>query len=188
MLVAHTWATSLSDNKQRKTQTEKKTKKWMMVLSLVWKQVGLECSAKSWRRLGFPQRLEEGHSRAWGHSWRKPYSRASFLVWFSSTFGIRRRDWEDDRRNRGGSWRGISSWRYCGTMPLKLFTPVIESCGQYDPSREASGVFFLFCLVFKTGLMCSLFFVSVTILTAVFCTSRRRRSSQPGSPHKHPLQ
>ena len=34
-------------------------------------------------------------------------------------------------------------------------TPVTESCGQYDPSQEASGgVFFWF--FFKTGLMLSL--------------------------------
>ena len=37
---------------------------------------------------------------------------------------------------------------------------------------------------FKTGLV----FVSVTILTAVFCTSGRQHSSQPGSPHEQLLQ
>ena len=47
-------------------------------------------------------------------------------------------------------------------------TPVTESCGQYDPSQEASGGLFVFL---KTGLTCSLSFASVTVFAAVFCTS-----------------
>ena len=44
-----------------------------------------------------------------------------------------------------------------------------------------------FFFFFKTGLMCSLFFVSVTVLAAVVCTNRKRRSYRLGSHHKQLL-
>ena len=41
------------------------------------------------------------------------------LALFPSTLGIQWQDWEDDGRGHGGSWWGISFWRYCGAVSLK---------------------------------------------------------------------
>ena len=42
-----------------------------------------------------------------------------FLLWFLSTLGIQRWDWEDGLKHCGGSQKGISSWKYCGAVPMK---------------------------------------------------------------------
>ena len=48
LLVVNTGAVSLPDDRQRKTQTENKMRKWMMVQSLVWgKKKSLEFTVKS---------------------------------------------------------------------------------------------------------------------------------------------
>ena len=75
------------------------------------------------RELSFLLKAEEDSDSlsAWrrafqslGADLRKALKPNGFLLWFSSTLGMRRWDREDGRRDRGGSWRGISSWRSCG--------------------------------------------------------------------------
>ena len=152
----HIWG-SLPDVRQWKTQTGEKTKRWMMVQSLVWKQVSLEFPAKSRRRLRVSQHLRSVFQTL-GPELKKDLKPSYFLVWFSSTLRIWRQDWEDDWQGHGVSKWWISSWRNCGAVPLKwLYTSERLLC-QYDPSLAASGDFSrqAWCLsVSQSLLLCS---------------------------------
>ena len=66
----------------RKIQTEEKSKIWIVVQSVVWKQAILEFLAKNWRRLKILSPPEGGLSRVWGQRWRKPWRQTAFWYGF----------------------------------------------------------------------------------------------------------
>ena len=173
MLIGHTGAVSWPDNKQL-------TMDGGAITGL--KTIESRLSCKKLKKI--PDSLS-----SWGRTFqslgaelKKALKPNCFLEWFSSTLGIQKRDWEDNRRDHGDSWWGISSSRYCGAVPLKQLHAserILWSMQSFTGSQWR---------FFKTGLIYPLSFVSVKLLAAVFCTSWRWCSFPPSSPHQQLLQ
>ena len=112
-----------------------------------------------------------GNSRTLGQSCRRLWNQTVLGCVFSVELGIRKRAWEDERRDPAGTGRGMSSCEYSGAVPswnLYAKDMILWSIHFFTGNQ---------CSCFETGVMCSVFRVRVTILAAVFKSGQHRRNS-----------
>ena len=106
-----------------------------------------------------------------GGELEKALKPSCFLVCLSVAPGICRRDSDEERKDRAGIYRGMSSCEYSGAVPswnLYAKDMILWSIHFFTGNQ---------CSCFETGVMCSVFRVRVTILAAVFKSGQHRRNS-----------
>ena len=172
MLVARTGAVSLPDNKRTDNTNREKDEEMDDGIISGFKTSESWVSCEKLKKTRILSAPEGGHSRVWEQSWRKHWGRTSFWYGFRPHLEY---EGETEKtikeivvvhREESALEDIVVLCHWSSWMPVK------ESCGQYDPSREASGGFssqawcvLSYLSVSRSLLLCSEQFEDGAVLT-----------------------